>query len=151
MPPSTKKFKRPESVLVVVYSLTGKVLLLRRADDAGFWQSVTGSLEWEETHPRQAAERELQEETGLDASTALRDLDVVNRYAILPRWRRRYAPDVSENIEHVFALALPAERDITIDPAEHAEYGWFSFDAAAAKVVSWSNREAILKVKATQE
>ena len=54
-----KKFKRPESVLVVVYTRTGKVLLLKRADDPDFWQSVTGSLLWEETEPRQAAAREL--------------------------------------------------------------------------------------------
>lgn len=146
----TKKFKRPESVLVVVYTLTGKVLLLRRADDASFWQSVTGSLKWEESRPRQAAERELREETGLETTSALRDLGIVNRYVILPRWRLRYAPDVLENIEHVFSLALSEETDINVAPAEHIGYGWFSFDVAAAKVFSWTNREAILKVKTLQ-
>jgi dATP pyrophosphohydrolase len=146
----TKKFKRPESVLVVVYTLTGKVLLLQRTDDPGFWQSVTGSLTWEETRPRQAAERELREETGLVATSALRDLGIVNRYVILPLWRPRYAPDVTENIEHVFSLALPEKTDINVSPAEHAGYGWFSFDAAAAKVSSWTNRAAILNVKAQQ-
>ena len=151
MCPPTIKFKRPESVLVVIYSLTGKVLLLRRADDASFWQSVTGSLTWEETHPRQAAERELREETGLEASTSLRDLGIVNRFPILPRWRPRYDPEVRENIEYVFAFALPAESDITINPAEHGAYDWFTFDAATAKVTSWTNREAIEAVKALRE
>lgn len=145
------RYKRPESVLVVIYSRTGSVLLLRRADDPDFWQSVTGSLAWEESSPRQAAAREVREETGLESTSALRDLKIVNRYSILPRWRSRYAPDVHENIEHVFALELPAEILITVNPAEHTEYGWFDFDAAAAKAASWSNREAILKVKAAQE
>ncbi|MHB8623588.1 MAG: dihydroneopterin triphosphate diphosphatase [Sulfuricaulis sp.] len=127
--------------------MTDRVLLLQRADDASFWQSVTGSLTWEETVPRQAAERELREETGLEATSNLRDLNIVNRYAIFPHWRPRYSPDVSVNIEHVFSLVLSGETDINVAPAEHAGYGWFSFDAAAAKVTSWTNREAILKVK----
>ena len=145
--PPTKKFKRPESVLVVVYTRTGKVLLLKRADDPDFWQSVTGSLLWEETEPRQAAARELQEETGLTATEGLRDLQLTHRYPILPKWRPRYAPEVRENTEHAFALELPAEILITVNPIEHADYGWFAFEAAAVKVASWTNREVILKLR----
>jgi dATP pyrophosphohydrolase len=144
--PLTKKFKRPESVLVVVYAVTGKVLLLRRADDRDFWQSVTGSLSWEETEPRQAAIRELREETGLEAR-GLQDAGLTHRYTILPQWRHRYAPEVNENTEYVYFLALPAEKVITLNAAEHMEYGWYSFDEAAAKVFSWTNREAILELK----
>ena len=143
----TKKFKRPESVLVVVYTRTGKVLLLKRADDPDFWQSVTGSLLWEETEPRQAAARELQEESGLTATEGLRDLQLTHRYPILPKWRSRYAPEVRENTEHAFALELPAEVPITVNPAEHAGHGWFTMDEAVAKVASWTNREIILKLK----
>ena len=145
--PPTKTFKRPESVLVVVYTRTGKVLLLKRADDPDFWQSVTGSLLWEETEPRQAATRELREETGLEATEDLRNLQLTHRYPILPRWRPRYAPEVRENTEHAFALELPAEILITVNPAEHAGYGWFPMDEAVAKVASWTNREVILKLK----
>jgi dATP pyrophosphohydrolase len=145
--PPTKKFKRPESVLVVVYTRTGKVLLLKRADDPDFWQSVTGSLSWEETEPRQAAARELREETGLEATEDLRDLQLTNRYPILPRWRPRYAPEVMENTEYAFALELPGEILITMNPAEHAGHGWFTFDEAAGKAASWTNREVIIKLK----
>ncbi|MDH3309908.1 MAG: dihydroneopterin triphosphate diphosphatase [Gammaproteobacteria bacterium] len=150
MSPPTKKFKRPESVLVVVYTGTGKVLLLRRADDPGFWQSVTGSLRWEETEPRRAAARELEEETGL-VSSALQATGRVNRYTILPQWRHRYSPEVNENSEHVFYLALPDVCEIVLNSSEHTEYGWYSFDAAAEKAASWSNREAILKLKENVE
>jgi dATP pyrophosphohydrolase len=145
--PRAKKFKRPESVLVVVYTLTGKVLLLRRADDTDFWQSVTGSLTWEETSPREAAEREVREETGLQSTSFLRDLKIVNRYPILPRWRPRYAPEVQENTEHAFTLELPAEIPVTLNPAEHAGYAWFSFGEAAEKATSWTNREVIVKLR----
>ena len=56
-------YKRPESVLLVIATLGGEFLMLERAQPAGFWQSVTGSLEPGES-PRQAAGRELREEIG---------------------------------------------------------------------------------------
>ena len=62
-----EKYKRPESVLVVIYSKTGHVLMMQRVFPKEFWQSVTGSLEWGE-NAEQAAKRELKEETGLDAN-----------------------------------------------------------------------------------
>jgi len=131
----------------VVYTRTGKVLLLQRADAPDFWQSVTGSLRWDEAQPRQAALRELGEETGLKATEGLRDLHRTFRYPILPQWRHRYAPDAAENLEHAFALELPGEILITVNPAEHAAHGWFAFDEAAGKVASWTNREVILTLK----
>ena len=40
-------YKIPESVLVVIHTTEAEVLLIRRAD-AGTWQSVTGSKDFEE-------------------------------------------------------------------------------------------------------
>jgi dATP pyrophosphohydrolase len=137
-----KSYKRPESVLVVVHTRAGQVLLLRRTQPPDFWQSVTGSLDWDEP-PRAAAARELREETGLSAE-GLQDLEQTRRFPILPAWRSRYAPEVKENVEHAFALELPAECAIVLNPAEHSEYGWFEWRAAAAKATSWTNREVIL-------
>jgi len=131
---------------VVVHSAE-RVLLLRRVDPPDFWQSVTGSLHWDEKEPIMAARRELFEETGLDDAGRLQDLHLTYRFPILPAWRARYAPEVKENTEHVFSLALPTETDITVNPAEHAEWGWFDLGAAAARVASWTNREAILKLR----
>ncbi len=142
MDPAARKFKRPESVLVVVATRTGRVLLMQRRDDPSFWQSVTGSLRWDEHRPRDTAARELQEETGLPAD-GLIDLHWVQRFPILPAWRSRYAPEVQENVEHAFALWLPRERPVVLNPDEHLAFGWFGFREAAAKASSWSNRGVI--------
>jgi dATP pyrophosphohydrolase len=62
-------YKRPVSVLVVIYAQdTKRVLMLQRRDDPDFWQSVTGSLE-EET-ASQAAAREVKEEVTIDVARA---------------------------------------------------------------------------------
>lgn len=59
-------YKRPVSVLVVIYAQdTKRVLMLQRRDDPDFWQSVTGSIEEGET-ALQAAVREVKEEVTID-------------------------------------------------------------------------------------
>ena len=136
--------RRPESVLVVVYTEDRQCLLLRRVAPAGFWQSVTGALRWDET-PAQAAARELAEETGLDAA-GLRDAGYSNRFSILPEWRAKYAPDVSENIEHVFHLKLGAPLAVNLNPAEHSAQLWLPIAAAMAKVSSSTNRDALARL-----
>ncbi len=134
-------YKRPESVLVLVYAKSGKVLLLRRKTPDFFWQSVAGSLEWGEA-PRAAAARELQEETGLSAADVV-DCETVNRYLIYPMWRHRYAPGVIENTEYVFRLRLERPCDVRLDTREHREYQWLAAAEAAAAVGSHTNRTAI--------
>ncbi|HWU66702.1 MAG TPA: NUDIX domain-containing protein, partial [Methylophilus sp.] len=62
----TQAYKIPVSALILIHTPDLQVLLLERADKAGFWQSVTGSTEAGET-PYDAAIREVKEETGLDA------------------------------------------------------------------------------------
>lgn len=140
-----KPYKRPESVLVLVYTSDGEVLLLRRRQPPDFWQSVTGSLEWEETDPRETAQRELTEEIGLTGAVDMVDCGITNRFAIKPEWRRRYAPDVQENIEYVYRVKLAARIPVTLNPSEHTEYEWLPREQAAAKVFSWTNRDAILR------
>lgn len=138
-------YKRPESVLVLVYTRTGEVLLLERARPRSFWQSVTGSLEWGES-ARRAAARELFEETGLRAGQRLLDLGHTERFPIVPPWRARYAPDVHRNLEHWFALRLPSRRTIRLSPSEHRQYRWLPAWQAAQRASSWTNRAAIRQV-----
>lgn len=137
------KHKRPVSVLVVIHNPAGEILLLERADRAAFWQSVTGSLEADET-PLQAAVREVGEETGIVASSSqLHDWHYSSEYEIYPHWRHRYAPGVTRNLEHVFSLCVAADTVVQLAAGEHVNWGWFAPIAAARLVFSPSNREAI--------
>lgn len=139
--------RRPESVLVVVYSDDGLVLLLRRVLPFEFWQSVTGSLDPGESHP-QAARRELSEETGLADEGQLIDAGVSRTFTIDPRWRHKYAPGVTENVEHEWRYRLPDTVDIASDPEEHSEWQWVPLDEAIERVWSWTNREALEGLRA---
>lgn len=134
-------YKRPESVLVVIYSVAGKILLLQRKQPEDFWQSVTGSLHKDET-PLAAAHRELHEETGLSAE-GMTDHDLSWCFPILPAWRARYAPEVTENREYVFSLCLQTELDIKLNPSEHRAWCWLSCAQALVRVSSYTNRDAI--------
>ncbi len=146
LPPEAGRLKRPESVLVVIYTAADEVLVLRRRQPADFWQSVTGSLHWEETDPLAAARRELREETGLGDNVEVVACGTINRFPILPPWRHRYAPDAVENVEHVFRVRLSERPPITLNPAEHSEYRWLVRAVAATQVTSYTNREAILRL-----
>jgi len=141
---AASRYKRPESVLVVVFTRSGDVLLLKRVDHPDFWQSVTGALRWGE-RPAGAARRELVEETGL-AAEALVDHGRVFTFEILERWRHRYEPGVDHNREHLFSLELAERAPVRIDPGEHSAWQWQPRERAAALVWSWSNRRAILDV-----
>lgn len=139
-------YKQPVSVLVVIHNAQHEVLLLERADRPGYWQSVTGSRDDDETL-RATAIREVAEETGLAAEEyKLTDWQQQNVYEIYPHWRHRYAPGVTHNTEHVFGLEVPGRVDIRLSPREHLGYAWLPWQEAADKVFSPSNREAILQL-----
>lgn len=137
--------KLPVSALIVVYTRDLEVLLIERADAPGYWQSVTGSREQGETLV-DTATRELAEETGIDAGRygGVVDWNATNEYEIFPRWRHRYAPGVTHNVEHVFGLEVPGRVPVRLDPREHLQHLWLPWADAAAKCFSWSNRDAIL-------
>jgi dATP pyrophosphohydrolase len=134
-------------VLVVIHTRARDCLLLKRVVPADVWQSVTGTLDWGETAAAAAA-REVREETGLDP-TGLRDSGHKQSFAILPAWRHKFAPDVTENLEHVWYLEIPEPIGVTLDPAEHSAYAWLPLEEAIAKVSSWTNRDALARLRPT--
>jgi dihydroneopterin triphosphate diphosphatase len=141
--PTSKPYKIPRSVLVVIHTPALEVLLIERADKPGFWQSVTGSLDAHNEPLADTARREVREETGITGGV-LRDWQLENVYEIYPVWRHRYAPGVTHNTEHVFGLTLQSRPDVRLNPREHLAHVWLPWREAADLCFSPSNAEAIL-------
>lgn len=152
------------SVLVVMISPAGDFLLIERADKAAYWQSVTGSLDFPDESPLQAAVRELEEETGFKAM-AVESPVVVNsspdelrkpgllrpwphslQYEIFEHWRHRYPAGVTHNTEHWFMVCVPADFVPKLAVNEHVGYVWLKADDAAARCFSPNNAQAILQL-----
>lgn len=130
-------------MLVIVYTQDLEALLICRKKPHGFWQSVTGSLEHGEK-PVDAAQRELLEETGIRSPVV--DHRMTRVFPIKKGWSKRYAPGVTENLEHEFSVQLPDRCEITLDPAEHVNFIWLPLVDAIAKTSSHSNRAALTAI-----
>jgi dATP pyrophosphohydrolase len=148
----TRAFKIPESVLVVIHTAALDVLLLERADQPGFWQSVTGSKDTAQESLTETAIREVAEETGIVVGSPevplahLRDWHMRNVYEIYPVWRHRYEPGVMHNTEHVFGLVVPRDTPVRLAAREHLASVWLPWREAADRCFSPSNAEAILQL-----
>jgi dihydroneopterin triphosphate diphosphatase len=154
--------KIPVSVLVVMISPAGDFLLIERADKAGYWQSVTGSLDFPDELPLHAAVRELAEETGFKATpvqyptvreaspAALLQPGVLRpwphslQYEIFEHWRYRYPQGVTHNTEHWFMVCVPADFTPQLAVNEHVRYAWLKASGAAERCFSPNNAQAIL-------
>ena len=132
-------------MLVVIHTPALEVLLIERADQPGYWQSVTGSLDTPGEVLADTARREVLEETGIRGGT-LRDWGQSNVYEIYPVWRHRYAPGVTHNTEHVFGLTVSAGTPVALAPREHLQFRWLPWRDAAAACFSPSNAQAILQL-----
>lgn len=113
---------KPAAAALVVDD--GRVLLTRRAFAPwnGLWCAPAGFCDGPE-HPIQAAEREVREETGLDARVV----------GYLGTWLAPYADTgegASEHVSvHYYAAVLSGSGDAEHDPAEVSELAWFGLDA----------------------
>ena len=132
-------------MLIAIYTAGGEFLLLERRRPPGFWQSVTGSLEWGEMAD-DAARREVVEETGITQGM-LRNLQWTQVYEILPAFGKKYAPGITRNLEHAFALKLLRRVPVTLSPTEHVQYRWASAEEALETVSSSTNRTVIQQLR----
>jgi dihydroneopterin triphosphate diphosphatase len=138
---SDPSYRRPESVLIAVHTDGGEFLLLERRRPLGFWQSVTGSLEWGESADN-AARREVVEETGIRQGVLV-NLQWTQVYDILPAFGKVYAPGITRNLEHAFSLRLTQRLPVILSDSEHVQYRWVPGAEAADLVSSSTNRTVI--------
>ncbi len=117
------------------------LLLLKTNKKRGsFWQNVTGGVDKGEDF-KQAAYREVEEETGLKKKKvskliSLFDFDFINE---------RYACECHEK---VYLLITFSEHDVKIDKKEHDEFQWFNFFDYPKKLLKYeSNQQAIEMAK----
>ena len=142
---SVPPYRRPESVLIVIYTDGGEFLLLERRRPSGFWQSVTGSLEWGE-YADSAARREVVEETGIRQGVLV-NLQWTQVYEILPAFGKVYAAGVTRNLEHAFSLRLAQRAPVTLSDSEHVRFQWVAGAEAVAMVSSSTNRAVIEQLR----
>ncbi len=138
-------FKRPESILVVIYTADGQSLLLKRVRPV-FWQSVTGSLKWHNETPEDAARREVYEETGIQATNGWINWNIIRCFPIHLDYREKYAPGTTINQEHMFSLLLGEPCPVYLSASEHSASEWCSLISARKKVWGWTNQIAIDQV-----
>jgi dihydroneopterin triphosphate diphosphatase len=140
-----QQFRRPESVLIVIHTEGGEFLLLERRRPPGFWQSVTGSMEWGEPADT-AARREVIEETGITQGVLV-NLQWTQVYEILPAFGKVYAPGITLNLEHAFSLRLQDRVPVVLSDAEHVQFRWASAADAMETASSSTNRAVIAELR----
>ena len=137
-----KKYKNPNSILLIIFTTKFKVLLLKKNSKRDLWQSVTGSMEIGE-NPYETALRELQEETGINKQKS--DLifdDLSHKFMIYSEWIDRYEESTYSNKEYIFSLKLNDEVSVKLS-REHSSYKWVDLNDAIHLVFSWTNKAAL--------
>ena len=123
-------------------------LLLKRIESrGGFWQPVTGGLEENET-VKDAVFRELCEETSLAKKDIIKVFDEVYSFSFESEKIAEMTGNKNNIIkEQVYGLEVKTDSKIVIDPKEHNEYKWVSYDEAM-KMLKWqNNKDAFVKLK----
>jgi 8-oxo-dGTP pyrophosphatase MutT (NUDIX family) len=108
------------------------LLLKRLPQKNGFWQPVTGGVEEGETR-KEALRREIMEETG--AKNIVKVIEGLYYFEF---------SDPNLNQEYVYGVEVSSSEEIVLDPKEHSEYRWCSFQDAL-RLLHWKENKAALR------
>lgn len=111
------------------------LVLKRREDRGGFWQSITGGVKLGE-EIISAVKRELMEETGIENCIRLIDLDYSFSFT---------SPPFGELMENCFAVEILSEVEIIMSH-EHTEHKWLPLNGAIGLLKYDSNKEAFRRL-----
>jgi 8-oxo-dGTP diphosphatase len=124
----------------VLVTRESKLLLVRRVHEPwlGLWD-IPGGFCGPREHPRDAAARELREETGLTAHIG----------TILGIWMDAYAPEGPNSDKFTLNVYYHASVDgasqVQTDPNEVAEIAWFDADALPRELAFPGHVPAVLR------
>ena len=112
----TKEDLKKNAIAVIVNN-DDKILLLKRADIKDMWMPnkwalVGGGIEKNET-PKQAVEREIEEETGLNIDKFIKTFTIKRN---------------PKSIEHIFACRYSGDQTEIALNGENISYGWYGVD-----------------------
>ena len=135
-------------IQVLVYPVRYKddkweFLLLRRIEErGGFWQGITGHIEKRE-RLIDAAKRELLEETSFVPSFIFQT-DFSYTIPLDEKYANDYPTGTKEIPEYVFITRIDHTDNPTLDPLEHNDWKWCSFDEALDLLLWETNKEALI-------
>ncbi|MBY8980971.1 MAG: NUDIX domain-containing protein [Candidatus Lokiarchaeota archaeon] len=119
-----------------------KYLMLKRVKNrGGFWQGVTGAPENGETNS-EAARRELYEETGY-SSVNLIKTEISYIIPMEDRWKDIYPVATKEIPEYLFIAVIQQPDSPKIDPIEHNDWKWCSYEEAMNLLSLDDNKRAL--------
>jgi len=127
-------------VKVVIHDTDRVLLLHRRRERGDYWQPITGSIETGES-PAETARREIVEETGHPGEPV--SLGITQSFMIESQFLASRYPSPIIASEVGFAAAFDSGLPITLDAAEHDQYGWFTFGQAYERIHWTDDREAL--------
>ncbi len=137
-----------EPIQVLVYPVREKgddweYLLLKRIESiGGFWQGVTGAPEKGE-ELLDAAKRELLEETSYIPNFVFQT-DFSYKILVEEKFNKDYPEGVKEIPEYVFVARINQPDLPSIDPQEHEDWKWCSFDEAI-ELLKWEDNKKALE------
>ena len=121
-------------------------LMLKRVKNrGGFWQGVTGAPENDETLS-EGAKRELYEETGY-SSLNLTKTDITYIIPMEDRWKNIYPEGTKEIPEYLFIAKIDESGPPKIDPIEHNDWKWCSYEEAMDLLSLDDNKRALKAVR----